>query len=212
MQAFAEFAYLSLIKGHCNDIITIWEASEMVTVEEDRDGYANQYLLDLQGLNVLDLSQKGFTTLHWITLLLQNRVFTLKNDIIKAGKRYLVEHFSLPVHTYDVLKGYRADDSYFAYAESFLNNTISVQRLSEALKLGNLGEQVVLMSQKSFGQLRFLGYEAADAATYYPLRKARNEQARMEFLSNRRGVLSPDDLYLADIIRGGIKPDDPRLQ
>lgn len=74
MQAFAEFAYLSLIKGHCNDIITIWEASEMVTAEEDRDGYANRYSLDLRGLNVLDLSQKGFTTLHWITLLLQNRV------------------------------------------------------------------------------------------------------------------------------------------
>lgn len=188
------------------------ELAKEWAVEEDRDGYANRYLLDLQGLKILDLSQKGFTTLHWITLLLQNRVFTLKNDIIKAGKRYLVEHFSLPVHAYDVIKGYRADDSYFAYAENFLNNTISVQRLSEALKLGNLGEQVVLMSQKSFGQLRFLGYEAADAATYYPLRKARNEQARMEFLNNRRGVFSPDDLYLADIIRGGIKPDDPRLQ
>lgn len=46
----------------------------MVTAEEDRDGYANQYLLDLRGLNVLDLSQRGGTTLHWITLLLQNRV------------------------------------------------------------------------------------------------------------------------------------------
>lgn len=46
----------------------------MVTAEEDRDGCANRYSLDLRGLNVLDLSQKGFTTLHWITLLLQNRV------------------------------------------------------------------------------------------------------------------------------------------
>lgn len=46
----------------------------MVTAKEDRDGYANQYLLDLQGLNVLDLSQKGFTTLHWSSPLLQNRV------------------------------------------------------------------------------------------------------------------------------------------
>ena len=212
IQAFAEFPYLGLTKGHCNDIISVQETDRMAevtlyhgsvsvieqpvfgkgkphndygrgfyctqslelakewAVEEDRDGYANRYLLDLQGLKILDLSQKGFTTLHWITLLLQNRVFTLKNDIIKAGKRYLVEHFSLPVHAYDVIKGYRAE------------------------------------------QLRFLGYEAADAATYYPLRKARNEQARMEFLNNRRGVLSPDDLYLADIIRGGIKPDDPRLQ
>ena len=181
-------------------------------VEENRDGYANKYSLDLQGLTILDLSQKGFTTLHWITLLLQNRVFTLKNDIIKAGKKYLIEHFSLPVKEYDIIKGYRADDSYFAYAESFLNNTISVQRLSEALKLGNLGEQVVLMSEKAFEKLKFSGYEIADAATYYPLRKARNEQARMEFLSNRRGILSPDDLYLNDIIRGGIEPDDPRLQ
>lgn len=181
-------------------------------VEESRDGYANKYSLDLQGLTMLDLSQKGFTVLHWITLLLQNRVFTLKNDIIKAGKKYLIEHFSLPVKEYDIIKGYRADDSYFAYAESFLNNTISVQRLSETLKLGNLGEQVVLISQNSFGKLKFLGYEAADAATYYSLRKARNEQARMEFLSNRRGILSPDDLYLNDIIRGGIEPDDPRLQ
>lgn len=181
-------------------------------VEENRDGYANKYSLDLQGLTILDLSQKGFTTLHWITLLLQNRVFTLKNDIIKAGKKYLIEHFSLPVKEYDIIKGYRADDSYFAYAESFLNNTISVQRLSEALKLGNLGEQVVLMSEKAFGKLKFSGYEIADAATYYPLRKARNEKARMEFLSNRRGILSPDDLYLNDIIRGGIEPDDPRLQ
>lgn len=181
-------------------------------VEEKRDGFANKYALDLRELTILDLSQKGFTTLHWITLLLQNRVFTLKNDITKAGKKYLIEHFSLPVKEYDVIKGYRADDSYFAYAESFLSNIISVQRLSEALRLGNLGEQVVLMSQKSFGQLKFLGYEIADAATYYPLRRARNEQARMEFLSNRRGILSPDDLYLNDIIRGGIEPDDPRLQ
>ena len=148
-------------------------------VEENRNGYANKYSLDLEGLSMLDLSQKGFTTLHWITLLLQNRVFTLKNDITKEGKKYLINHFTLPVKEYDVIKGYRADDSYFAYAESFLNNTISLQRLSEALKLGNLGEQVVLMSKKAFRQLKFLGYEIADASTYYPMRKNRNEQARM---------------------------------
>ena len=188
------------------------ELAKEWAVEEKRDGYANKYALNLQGLIILNLSQKSFTTLHWITLLLQNRVFTLKNDITKAGKNYLIEHFSLPVKEYDVIKGYRADDSYFAYAENFLNNIISVQRLSEALRLGNLGEQVVLMSQKSFGQLKFLGYEIADAATYYPLRRARNEQARMEFLSNRQGTPTPDDLYLNDIIRGGIEPDDPRLQ
>lgn len=59
MQAFAEFPYLGLAKGHCNDIITIWEASEMVTAEEDRDGCANRYALDLRELNVLELLQRG---------------------------------------------------------------------------------------------------------------------------------------------------------
>ena len=180
-------------------------------VGENRDGYANKYSLDMEGLNLLDLSQKGFTVLHWITLLLQNRIFTLKSDIAKIGKEYLISHFALPVKDYDVIKGYRADDSYFAYAESFLNNTISVQRLSEALRLGNLGEQIVLMSKKAFSHIRFLGYEVSDSSIYYPLRKERNDKARLEFLLNRRGKPSADDLYLNDIIRG-VNADDTRIQ
>lgn len=180
-------------------------------VGDRRDGYANKYELSLSGLNILNLSDKSFNVLHWITILLQNRVFTLKSDISKLGRDYLISHFALPVSNFDIIKGYRADDSYFAYAESFLNNTISVKRLSESLKLGNLGEQIVLKSQKAFSLLRFLGYEIADSDTYYPLRRERNDRARLEFLSNRRGTPAPDDLYLADIIRG-VNSDDPRLQ
>lgn len=179
-------------------------------VGADSNGYANKYALDLEGLNLLNLTDKRFTTLHWITLLVQNRAFNLKSDIAKFGKQYLLEHFILPVKDYDIIKGYRADDSYFAYAESFLNNTISVQRLSEALRLGNLGEQIVLTSPSAFQHIRFLGYEIADSTTYYPLRKERNERARIEFLSNRRGKPTPNDLYLNDIIRG-VSADDPRL-
>lgn len=179
-------------------------------VDEDRNGYANKYMLDMDGLTVLDLS-KNATVLHWISLLLQNRVFNLKNDIAKAGKKFLVEHYSLPVENYDVIKGYRADDSYFAYAESFLNNGISVQRLSEALRLGHLGEQIVLKSKKAFDQISFLGYEISDAHIFYPLRQERNMNARKEFLTNRRGTPTADDLFLVDIIRG-VPADDPRIQ
>lgn len=59
MQALAEFPYLCLAKGHCNDITTVRETSGMAAAEEDRDGYANRYSLDLRGLNVLDLLQRG---------------------------------------------------------------------------------------------------------------------------------------------------------
>lgn len=179
-------------------------------VTEENDGYANKYLLDLDDLKILDLS-KDATVLNWITILLQNRVFNLKSDISKIGKKYLIENFDLPMKDYDVIKGYRADDSYFAYAENFLNNAISVQRLAEALRLGNLGEQIVLKSEKAFEHIRFLGYEIADCSIYYPLRQERNMNARKEFLSNRRGIPSVDDLYLNDIIRG-VPADDPRIQ
>ena len=79
MQAFAEFPYLGLTKGHCNDITTVRETSGMAAAEKDRGGYADRYSLDLQGLNMLDLSQKGFTTLHWFILLLQNRICSKKS-------------------------------------------------------------------------------------------------------------------------------------
>ena len=181
-------------------------------VTDGKDGYANKYELDTSGLTCLDLSDPQYNILHWITILLKNRVFTLKNDITKAGKQYLVENFSIPYEDYDIIKGYRADDSYFSYAESFLNNTISCQRLAEALKLGNLGDQIVIRSKNAFGRLKFLGYEIASTNIYYPLRKQRNEKARLEFLSDKRGPFDPNSLYLNEILRGGIKPDDPRIR
>ena len=49
-------------------------------VDKDRDGYSNKYALDTQGLTILDLS-KTATVLHWITVLLQNRVFNLRDYI-----------------------------------------------------------------------------------------------------------------------------------
>ena len=43
--------------------------------QRNTDGYANKYTLDTQDLSILDLSQKNFSLLHWLTILMQNRVF-----------------------------------------------------------------------------------------------------------------------------------------
>lgn len=182
------------------------------SVGENTDGYANIYELETEGLNILDLSDPQYNTLHWIALLLRNRIFDIKNDIARVGKEYILQNYLLPVEEYDVIEGYRADDSYFSYAKSFLNNTISVRRLSEALRLVHLGKQVVLISEKAFGALEFGGYEMAPAEKSFPLRKERNEKARLQFLSDRSGSVTPDDIYLADLLRGGVSKDDPRLQ
>ena len=177
------------------------ELAKEWAVSSTNDGYANKYELDTRDLNVLYLSKYN-DVLYWITILIENREFMLKSDVSKRGRDYLIKHFHLDLSKYDVVVGYRADDSYFSFAKGFLDNTISIQRLSEALALGELGEQVVLISKKAFSKLSYLGYEEANKDIYYPKRATRNENARKEFLSNKRGKPVANPIYLIDIIRG----------
>lgn len=185
------------------------ELAKEWAVDKTHDGYANKYCLDVSGLRILNLSKVG-NVLHWITILLKNRTFNMKNDIAKAGKEYLIKHFSLPIEDYDVIIGYRADDSYFAYADAFINNAISVRSLKEALRLGNLGEQIVLISKKAFSQLTYLGNEKAESFTYYPSREMRNGVAREGYIKCRTASFKQDDLFLNDIMKG-VDEHDPRL-
>lgn len=73
----------------------------------------NIYELDMTELTILDLTSDKYNALHWITILIQNRIFSIKNDIAREGKKYLDEHFSLEYENFDIIKGYRADNSYF---------------------------------------------------------------------------------------------------
>lgn len=181
--------------------------------DDEGGGYANKYELDLTGLKTLDLNGKDFCILHWISILLSNRRFTLDNDLAAQARTYILKNFPVSTEGIDIIKGYRADDSYFSYARDFLQNTISVKRLSQVMKLGNLGNQIVLISPKAFENIHFLGYEEAPQETHLPLRKKRDELARAAYLTNRQGIeFSNDDLYMIDIIRNGVKADDPRLQ
>lgn len=180
---------------------------------DSHGGYANKYELDTTGLNILDLNSEKFCIIHWISILLNNRSFTLENDLAIQAKKYILENFPVDTTGFDVIKGYRADDSYFSYARDFLQNTISVKRLSQVMKLGNLGNQIVLVSQKAFRNLHFVGYEEAPQNIHFPLRKKRDELARSSYLYNRTGsVFSTDDIYILDIIRNEMKSNDPRLQ
>ena len=184
------------------DLAKEWAVSSL------RNGFANRYTLDTEYLNVLNLNSPDFTILNWIAVLVEHRLFSIKTPVARRAKRYLVENFSVNVNAFDVVTGYRADDSYFDYAESFLNNGITVEQLARAMRLGKLGEQIVLKSRFAFSKLHYEGFEVADRETYFCLRKARNDKANrvyMEMLEEGNG------LYIQDIMRGGIQNDDPRI-
>ena len=173
------------------------------------DGISNCYTLDTEYLNILNLNSSDYSILNWIAVLVEHRVFSIKNPVARRAKRYLLDNFSINVNAFDLIIGYRADDSYFDYAESFLNNAISVEQLARAMKLGKLGEQIVIKSKFAFAKLKYEGYDIANKDRYYVFRKDRNDEANklyMEMLDEES-----DGLYIQDIIRGGIKNDDPRI-
>ena len=174
-----------------------------------RDGFSNRYVIDIEYMNVLNLNSSDYTILNWIAILVEHRLFTIKTPVARRAKQYLIDNFGINVNAYDLIKGYRADDSYFDYAESFLNNGISVEQLEKAMRLGKLGEQIVLKSQYAFSEIRFEGFNAAKKDEFYLLRKARNDEANRRYLEMLEE--ESDGLYIQDIIRGGIKNDDPRI-
>ena len=109
------------------DLAKEWAVSSL------HNGFANCYTLDTEYMNILNLNSPDYTILNWIAVLVEHRLFSIKTPVARRAKRYLIDNFSVNVNAYDLITGYRADDSYFDYAESFLNNGISVEQLARAI-------------------------------------------------------------------------------
>ena len=180
-------------------------------VQETHDGFANRYEFDLTGLKVIDLSAKGYTVLHWLSVLLENRIFDLRGDVIEAAREYLRVNFSVPYADADVMIGYRADDNYFSFARAFLNGGLSYERLCRTIRLGDLGLQFVLKSREAFGRIRFLDAEPVRRGEYLERRLKREERAREEYVRIVAEPFDPKALYMTNILQQEIKSDDPRL-
>ncbi len=178
---------------------------------EGRSGFANCYELDDTGLSILNLSDDRYTTLHWLALLLKNRRVRLTTPVARDGFHWLQDHFAVDLSSADLIIGYRADDAYFSFARAFLNNAITLDQLSFAMRLGKLGEQIVLKSEHSFKRIRFLSAEAADGALYGERRRERDAQARLAFERElevgRRG-----GIYMQTILDEEMTDDDARLR
>ncbi|MDO4797232.1 MAG: DUF3990 domain-containing protein [Coriobacteriales bacterium] len=190
-----------------------WDLACEWACQKGSDGFVNSYALDPQGLTVLDLLDGTHTTLEWIALLLANRRFDLRLPTAAAAREQLVARFMPSIASADVVIGYRADDSYFSFARAFVENTLPLGILDEAMRLGDLGEQVVLVSEEAFCKLSFTGYESVSSRVYYPRFVTRDSRARNEYqhlaASTSRSL---NDLYVIDILREEMGPNDPRIQ
>lgn len=181
--------------------------------KDNHDGFMNRYSFDEDTLRCLNLLDGNHTILNWIALLLKNRTFTIQDEIARDAREYIIDNFAIDTSNYDVIVGYRADDSYFSYAQSFVSNALPLRSLSRALQLGKLGEQTVLVSDKAFEKLTFLDAEPVAREIYYPKFLARDTQARKSYKEDiKKSKTYRDDIFVMDILREEIKNDDPRIQ
>ena len=174
-------------------------------------GYVNRYELDAEGFDILRLTDPSFHILNWLAVLLENRIFPLANPLPREARQYILETFLPDYKNRDVIIGYRADDSYFSFARAFLNNTISLSQLSSAMRLGRLGEQVVIKSRKAFSRIAYSGSEFVPGTIWYPRRIARDTAARDAFRDLSAGGKASDAVYMLDILREKWRNDDERL-
>ena len=131
---------------YCTDSL---EMAKEWGVAQNRNGYANSYELDCEGLKILDLNGPSFNILHWLAVLLENREFDVPSGLALEAKEYILNTFRVDYQSQDAIIGYRADDSYFSFAQDFINGTISYRQLNNAMHLGRLGQQFVLKSKQA---------------------------------------------------------------
>ena len=180
-------------------------------VSLDKNGYANCYELECDGLEILNLNDEKYCILHWLTILLENRTFDIPSALALEAKDYLTKNFSVDYKKYDAIIGYRADDSYFSFAQDFINGAISYRQLNRAMHLGKLGQQFVIKSKKAFERIQYLGYELAESSEWYAKKMLRDRTARREYFDVERNKRERGDIYIAQIIDEEMKTDDLRI-
>lgn len=178
---------------------------------KQKNGYVNIYELDMEGLKVLNLNDSKYHILNWLAILADNRTYWQNGSIAEEAKKYIKEHFLIDITPYDIIVGYRADNSYFSFAQDFVSGVISLEKLSEAMRLGKLGEQIVLKSPKAFETIYFQNYENVDAEIYYIKRAEREREARREYRRRKKESADIHELFMLDIMREGMENGDTRL-
>jgi len=84
----------------------------------------------------------------------------MKHREAADSKRYrvlaakFIEKYGIDTDGYDVIKGWRANASYFYIAKAFVRDEIDIDILEELLSLGGLGIQYCIKSEIGYSRLQ----------------------------------------------------------
>jgi hypothetical protein len=116
----------------------------------DKNGWVHTFELDANELKILDFQKESI--LAWLAELMKHRdAADSKRYHMLASK--FIEKYGIDTSEYDVIKGWRANASYFYIAREFVRDNVDIDILEELLSLGNLGIQYCIKSEFAYSKL-----------------------------------------------------------
>ena len=96
--------------------------------------------------------------LSWLAELMKHRDAADSKRYKMLAKKF-IEKYGIDTSEYDVIKGWRANASYFYIAREFVRDNIDIEILEELLSLGGLGIQYCIKSELAYANLKELENE-----------------------------------------------------
>lgn len=116
----------------------------------ETNGWLHKYELNCDGLHILDFQQLDVLT--WLAELMKHRdASDTKRYRMLASK--FIDKYGIDTSEYDVIKGWRANASYFYIAKEFARDNIDLDILEDLLSLGGLGIQYCIKSELAYSKL-----------------------------------------------------------
>ena len=153
---------------------------------ETKSGYVHVFEIDTEKLNVFDFQKESI--LCWLAELMKHRdAADSKRYRILASK--FIAKYGKDTQSCDIVKGWRANASYFYIAKAFVRDEVDVEILEDLMQLGSLGIQWCLKSPLSFSSIKKL--DEIIALDYHEFNKKYN--ARDAFARTRMRELIDSD-------------------
>lgn len=116
----------------------------------EENGFVHQYELETDELKILSFQEEG--VLAWLAELMKHRDASDSRRYRMLSKKF-IDRYGVNTDKYDVIKGWRANASYFYIAKEFVRDNIDMDILEELLSLGGLGIQYCIKSELAFSKL-----------------------------------------------------------
>lgn len=130
-------------------------AKEWAVCRPEREsGFVHSFELDTDGLNIFDFEKEDI--LCWLCELMKNRDAADSKRYRMLSSKF-IRKFGKNTDSVDVIRGWRANASFFYIAKAFVRDEVDIDILEELMQLGGLGIQFCIKSEKAYQHLHKTG-------------------------------------------------------